>query len=172
MAVSDGSFMDLHQTSTSAFLIEDETTNTNTRFTSVNFIPGLPTDQSAYRSELGGVCDIIAVIESIGECFNLQSDSITIGLNGEHAMWNASDDNDFLNPKQPSFDMSSDIHAKVRKGILTYHWKWVEGHQMDQGTSFSQMDRWGQLNHKADQLAKAYAFACIKERKKIIQLTL
>jgi hypothetical protein len=57
--------------------------------------------------------------------------------------------------------MLSDIHAKVRNSVLTYHWKWVEGHQTDHGTSFLQLDRWGQLNHKADQLAKAYALACI-----------
>jgi hypothetical protein len=145
------------------FSIEDETKDPQTQFTGVNFIPGLPTDQSAYRSELGGASGIIAVIESIVEVFGLQSGTITIGLDGEQAMWNAPNTDNFFNLKQPSFNMLSDIHANTRNSVITYHWKWVKGHQLNQGISYSQMDQWGQLNHEADQLDKAYALACITE---------
>jgi hypothetical protein len=161
IAVSDGSFMDSHTIGTSAFLLEpDEPTPTN-RFIGVNFIPGSPKEQSAYRSKLGGASGIIAAVESIVAKYQLQSGSITIGLDGEQAMWNASDQDDFLDPKQACFDMLSDIHAKTQKSVITYHWRWVEGHQIDKGgMDFAHLDRWGQLNHKADRLAKAYALAC------------
>jgi hypothetical protein len=155
--------MDSHSVGISAFLIENETPNPLNRFIRVNFIPGSPQEQSAYRSELGGASGIIATVESIASKFQLQSGSIIIGLDGEQAMWNASDKEDFLDPKQACFDMLSDIHFKVRNSVITYHWKWVEGHQMDKGgVDFAHMDRWGQLNHEADQLARAYTLSCIQ----------
>jgi hypothetical protein len=154
--------MDSHSIGTPAFLLESDSPDTTNRLIGLNFIPGSPQEQSAYRSKLGGASGIIAAVESIVEKYQLQSGSITIGLDSEQAMWNASDKDDFLNPKQACFDMLSNIHAKTRKSVLTYHWRWVEGHQMDKGgVDFAYMHRWGQLNHEADQLAKAYALSCI-----------
>jgi hypothetical protein len=154
--------MDSHAVGTSAFILEPENPDTTIRFIGVNFIPGSPQEQSAYHSELGGASGSITAVESIVDKYTLKSGSITIGLDGEQTMWNASDKDDFLHPKQVCFNMLSDIHAKTRKSVITYHWQWVGGHQMDKGgVDFADMDRWGQLNHKADQLAKTYALSCI-----------
>jgi hypothetical protein len=121
ITVSDSSLMDSHSVGTSAFLLEPDNPNTTNRFIAVQFILGSQKEQSAYCSELSGASGIIAAVESILEKYQLQSGSITIGLDGKKAMWNASNKDDFLDPKQTSFDMLFNVHAKTRNIVITYH---------------------------------------------------
>lgn len=45
-------------------------------------IPGFTTDQSAYRSEIGGVYDLVMVIDLIKDMRELQNGAVTIGYDG------------------------------------------------------------------------------------------
>ena len=49
----------------------------------VNWVTGTVIDQSAYRSELAGVCRILACLSIIVQQFDIETDGITIALDGE-----------------------------------------------------------------------------------------
>ncbi len=95
-AVSDGSYK--QNRGTSAFLLEGRDGETN-RVTGLNEIPGAPSDQSAYRSELGGISGIIATVDCLCRFHHVSSGSINVRLDGEQTLLNASGTAP-LNPKR------------------------------------------------------------------------
>jgi hypothetical protein len=50
-----------------------------------NWVPGTPTDQSAYRSELAGIAGILSVVAIIIQHYDITNGSITIALDGYSA---------------------------------------------------------------------------------------
>ena len=63
-AISDGSYEDDPQQGSSGFIITPGKTRQN-MLTGRNLIPGSAEDQSAYRSELGGVTGVLAAVSVI-----------------------------------------------------------------------------------------------------------
>jgi hypothetical protein len=55
-----------------------------------NWVPGLPTDQLAYRSELAGIAGILSAVAVIIQQYDITKGSITIALDGESALDQAS----------------------------------------------------------------------------------
>jgi hypothetical protein len=153
IAVSDGSFKDGR--GTAAFVIEDCIHPNNlSQAIGVNTVPGSLEDHSAYRSELSGDWGVISAVECICKAHGVTSGSIEVGLDGEQAM-KVCEGHWTLHAGQPDFDLLQDICTKLSRSPLTWHWRWIEGHQ-DDGKTFKELDRWAQLNVICDGLAKEF----------------
>lgn len=114
-AVSDSSFnpiTPIGPSGTSALNISTSGENVD-GLEAVNWVPGTVIDQSAYRSELAGVCGILACLSIIVQQFDIAADGITIALDGESAL-NQSKGNWPLSIPQPYFDMLQDHSFLIR----------------------------------------------------------
>ena len=148
-AVSDGSYK--QNRGTSAFLLEGKDGETN-RVVGVNQIPGEMEDQSAYRSELGGISGVVASVHCICKVHAVTKGSINCRLDGYQALLHGFGV-DPLDPQKASFDLLTDIRNKIKASPLTWTFDWVEGHQDDRHGA---VDFWGLLNEACDSLAKVY----------------
>lgn len=54
-------------------------------------ISGFKSDQSAYRSEIGGICTLVMVVELIKSMWILGNGSVIIGCDGINALYKAFD---------------------------------------------------------------------------------
>jgi hypothetical protein len=149
-AISDGSFKDKMGTSASVLYGSDP----SKRIMCVNAPPGHEDEQSAYRSELAGIEGTLALVASVCKVHDIRSGSITIGLDGDQALIQASGDWP-LHPSQADFDMLHDIREKLKRLPITVRWKWIEGHQ-DDHVDYEDLDDWAKANVLVDNVAKAY----------------
>jgi hypothetical protein len=77
-AISDGSYNPLtHKGTSSLTIVADK--HGKDPLNGDNWVPGLLTDQSAYRSELAGIAGILSAAAVIIKQYNIISGSITIG---------------------------------------------------------------------------------------------
>jgi hypothetical protein len=122
-----------------------------------NWVPGLPTDQSAYRSELAGIAGILSAVAVMIQQYDITSGSITIALDGKSALDQASAETP-LKIDQADFDILQDIREQLNILPLKVQWKWVEGHQDKKGKT---LDWWALQNQKVDLNAKEFLAKCI-----------
>ena len=94
VAVSDGSFK--NEAGTAAFVLEGN--NKRHRIEGVAEVPGQPSDQSAYRSELTGIFGIAVMITTICKIHNITEGSIEVGCNGLSALRQALEYEGDVNP--------------------------------------------------------------------------
>ena len=147
--ISDGSFK--HNRGTAACILEANN-DSNSRIYAVHDTPGNSTDQSPYRSELGGISMMLLIIQGVIRYHGITKGSIKLGLDGKKAMEQASG-TFILHPKQRSFDMLVDIRKKIALLPITITFFWVEGHQLERHGKQSYM---GDINDKCDYLAKQF----------------
>jgi hypothetical protein len=167
MAVSDGSYKENY--GTSAFIFEGMTTQG--RITGRNRIPGSPTDQSAHRSEVGGIVGMAITLKMLCQLYDITSGKITLGLDGQSALNSTSSVWDPRCQKR-DFDILWEARKQLQALPITIAFRWVEGHQDDPnktpmrilpehlmvGTQrhYGCLDRWAKLNIEADLKAKEY----------------
>lgn len=158
-AVSDGSYKD--QYGTSAGIISSSESDGDMLYF-VNSVPGIPSDQGSYRSELAGILGTLHITESLCNQYQITSGSLTMALDGKEALLQASRTNQThpLLPGQHSFDLIQAIRKTCQLLPITIHWRWVEGHQYEKG---KRLDWWGAQNQTADILAKKYWNTCQQE---------
>lgn len=130
VAVSDGSYDAEFQIGTSAFILIENINDlpqdmpdskgrhpafadnanrrppndTDNTIRGSNQVPGSPEHQGAYRSELAGIEGVLITLQELCRIHDIQSGSITIGLDGQAAKEEAEDDRR-LSATQKSFDM-------------------------------------------------------------------
>ena len=149
LAVSDGSFKDSF--GTSAFVLEGK--DGTHRLTGANVVPGHPDDQSAYRSEIAGVCAILQVLLMICQLFNITEGEVEIGLDGEAAMDRISGPYDpHCNARD--FDLLTHVRALLKELPVTCTFSHIKGHQDD--IEGQELDRRARLNIEMDSRAKAH----------------
>ena len=141
VSVSDGSFDSVLQRGSSAFIISptNKSTTISTFITGGNITTGNPSDQSAYRSELAGALAILATVEFLVSYHKITSGSLTIAFDGAAALKEASKTSG-LSVSQPCFDYLQVIHNTVKALPIDIKWRWVRGHQREQG--FQEIDWW------------------------------
>jgi hypothetical protein len=160
-AVSDGSYK--NDNGTSAFLLcADDVDNC---IIGVNAVPGAPSEQSAYRSELAGVSGILMAIKLVCKKFKITSGSVEIGLDGQQAL-EAAGGNWPLKVHQPDFDLLKDIRTKVQQLPIDITGHWLRGHQADHN-DYQNLDTRAKLNIQADSIAKAFWNHCEKSNKRL-----
>jgi hypothetical protein len=99
MAVSDGSFKEEHGTAAWIVVVSDKCCIEGKVIT-----PGLPSVQSAYRSELAGIFGILATITLLKKRFHVRA-NITIGCDGLSAIHQASYLHDCVDPNALHYDL-------------------------------------------------------------------
>ena len=98
---------------TSGFQLAATKEETEDRLKAVNWVPGSPIDQSAYRSELTGIVGILATTAIIVQHFGIVTGGITIALDVESALDEASGEWS-LTIDQASYNLLQEIRNRVR----------------------------------------------------------
>ena len=150
IAVSDGSFKDSF--GTAAWTIRGD--SDDQFLTGVNVVPGVATDQSAFRSELAGLYGIIMAITTICTSRNILHGCVTVACDGEAALeyifdWGTK----FLKSSTPHLDLIAAGRKLIQQSPLQWKFRHVKGHQDD---FVGPLDRWATLNVEMDMLAKAH----------------
>jgi hypothetical protein len=111
IAVSDGSYKD--ELGTAAYVLEGKTKMN--RIVGVLKVPGLPADQSSYRSELSGMYGIVVMVEVICTHFEITSGAIEAGCDGLSALRKAIGQGSHFDPdiKDSDYDMLSAIRKML-----------------------------------------------------------
>jgi hypothetical protein len=151
IGVADGSLK--NQLGTSAFTLIDE--NTGHCLEGANLVPGQPSDQSAYRSELAGLFGIMTVCKIICQVFKLSEGFIEIACDGLVAGQHALVYESAPSPTKDHFEMISAIRTMKQALPITSLYCHVEGHQKEKYPK-RELDKWAILNDKMDSLAKAF----------------
>ena len=86
-AVSDGSYDDSRQAGSLAFIIAPNKDEGSVCLEGVNFVTGLPDEQSSYRSKLAGVLGVLTCVEALVKFYNIGDGVITIALDGESVIY-------------------------------------------------------------------------------------
>ena len=161
-AVSDGSYKEEagDHYGTSAFVLRGA--NRSAGALGINSVPGHNHEQSSYRSELAGISGSLAIIAAVCDKYGITSGSITIALDGEQAMLNASSSWP-LSPQDTDFDLLTDIRAKVAKSPIDFKWQWIKGHQDDDIHELD-LSPLAQDNVLADRMAKQWLQSCINDQ--------
>ena len=88
--VSDGSFNPEGRQGSSSFTMAATQDDDEERLDGSNYVTGSAEDQSAYRSELAGTIGVLATVAILVKQFSITSGAITIALDGESALEEAS----------------------------------------------------------------------------------
>jgi hypothetical protein len=115
IAVADGSFK--NQLGTPAFTLIDE--NTSNRLEGANLVPGQPSGQSAYRSELAGIFGIMIVCKLLCQVFKLSEGFIEIACDGLAAGQHTLVYESSLSPTQDHFEMISATKTMKQALLIT-----------------------------------------------------
>jgi len=150
IAVSDGSFKDQH--GTAASILQD--IDGRGRLIVLNEVPGCAEDQNPYRSELSGLYGIVCTIEQTCAEHDVTQGAVTIGCDGQEALYRAVISDQLADSTYCDFDLISAIQSKIRSLPVTVTGHWVEGHQDD--LLNRTLDVWAQLNVWCDALAKRH----------------
>jgi len=150
VAVSDGSFAKAH--GTAAWIIQDDSGSGEVGGSLV--VPGYPSDQSAYRSELAGLYAILIAVETICVYFDIHDGSIEVACDGESALNNAITVLDHDSPGKAQFDIIGAIWQARHRSSIQWKFRHVKGHQDDDANAI--FDRWALLNIRMDAEAKAH----------------
>ena len=116
-AVSDGSFYDSHKFGTSATVFD-----TGQHLIIIqNIVPGLPAEQSSYRSELAGIYTFLHFLLHLESHYGLQSGHISFGCDNKSALETSFGyAPDTCN--QSDYDLVSAIHHLLAKLKVDISW--------------------------------------------------
>jgi len=161
-AVSDGSFDSSIMRGSSAFIIscDSECTDESQFVSGSNLTTGNPPDQSAYRSELAGALATLSATAMLVSHYKIQSGTLTIAFDGAAALKECKSNS--LLVSQPCFDYIQTIHNLSADLPCEIRWKWVRGHQREQG--MENIDWWGRMNDLVDSNAKQFLRQSCKGR--------
>ena len=148
--VSDGSFYEDRQYGTSATVIDYGGTSC---IAIRNVVPGPPSLQSAFRSELAGLYTISRLLQLFDDDEGPLS-PVTIACDGESALHSVFEKRVYANQKH--FDIISATKRQFETLKRTVLWKHVKGHQ-DNNAELYTLDRLSMLNVMADNEAKEMA---------------
>jgi len=148
VAVSDGSYKD-HQ-GAAAWIIEGA--DDSVRLRGAGVTPGLPEDQSAYRSELFGLWGILDSLHAFTQAHHINTGSVVIACDGLSALKKATCQYP-IDPNEAHYDLIGAIRHLRQSIPCTLTFEHVKGHQ-DQGFP-TVLSRLASLNVQMDTEAKA-----------------
>jgi hypothetical protein len=145
VSVSDGSFKD--QYGTSAWAIEaepsvgrctgadipPEAASKNNRCKGVNIVPGAPSDQSAYRSEVAGLLGIATMVRELCGFHDITAGTVYLGCDGLSALLNCTDIDYVVKPTSPHFDLITAARAMLQQWPV----KWIPHHVLNAARNYS-----------------------------------
>jgi ribonuclease HI len=130
VAASDGSFDDKTKIGTAAFQIAPSITSVEEKdsYCGATQVPGAPSNQSAYRSELAGVLAVLIILQALCDAHGISEGSIILSLDSQSALAKAKGSWK-LKPRQSDFDILLDIRERTKRLPIKVQYKWIKGHQ-------------------------------------------
>ncbi len=150
-AVCDGSYKDGH--GTAGFCIHGD--NPLLQVEGCNRTPGRREDQSAYRSELGGVVGTLLTLQSLCSVHKITTGAVELGLDCESAIKKIIA---HYPPKVKDchHDMITECRRLINELPIQVKLRWIESHQDEKGRPLHRLDWWARQNIRMDQKAKRY----------------
>jgi hypothetical protein len=120
----------------------------------VAVVPGDPTSQSSFRSEVAGIFAIATMVKAVCDEFGLTSGSVEVGCDGKEALYRCFSPD--FHPKHSiaDFDLLTSTRSVLHSCPISWRHRHVKGHQ-DEDPS-AELDRWATLNIEMDLSAKAH----------------
>ncbi len=163
--VSDGSFKRetaIGPAGTSAVILSpNDNSNKNECATGANWITGTREEQSAYRSELGGIIAGLTIIDAIIRYKNIPSGSVTIALDNDSAIDESNSDHP-ISINNKSFDYIQVIKTWINELPIKVNFRNVSGHQLKH-RDISDLDWWERMNEEMDNEAKSFLRICTQQ---------
>ena len=151
IGVSDGSFK--AQFGTAAWILVDST-NPALELRGNCIVPGRPSDQSAFRSEVAGLFSLCHMVRIICEYYNIIHGQIQVGCDGKEALYRVLSPDFEPSPRDAHFDLIIATRAAIASTTIKWSYRWVKGHQDDDPTR--ELDIWARLNVDMDTQAKCH----------------
>lgn len=123
VAVSDGSYKD--ETGTFVAVLHDGKLENILK--TCNQVPGETDKQSAYRSELAGICGSLTLLYAVCKAYTIKKGLTTVALDGKQAMV-YSVAQQLPECSSPSYDLLQHIFYLKKKIPIMIKWAWVKGH--------------------------------------------
>lgn len=150
-AVTDGSYKDYMGTAAFTFRASPDD---HRELTFVQMTPERPEELTPYRAEVGGIYGIMAFVNCLMRGRENSTGTLTVACDCLGAL-----DRAFTEypptPKQPDFDLYSEIFRLRGNTNIKWRRRWVKGHQDRQG-NIEALDHWAQINIEMDRLAKQH----------------
>jgi hypothetical protein len=150
IAISDGS--NKTKWGTAAWRIISDT-NEAEQWAGLHVTPGRNDDQSAFRSEIGGIYDIAVEIELLCKFFHISNGSVSFGSDWEAALYNIFDRNKKATATTDYFDLIMATRKILDRIPISFSHVHVPAHQ---DISRDEMDIWGRAKSDCDTDAKAF----------------
>jgi hypothetical protein len=115
--------------------------------------PGIKYDQSAFRSEIGGIYAMTVAIKLICKFFHMSNGSVSFGSDCEAALYDTFDRNTETTATTNSFDLTMATIKVPDRLPGSFSHRHVPAHQ---DISRDEMDKWGIANDDCDTDAKAF----------------
>eukprot|EP00978_Attheya_sp_CCMP212_P040354 scaffold219421_cov32-Attheya_sp.AAC.2 len=107
---------------------------------------------SVFRSELGGLYGIVCVLEDLCIQYTITDGHVTIGCDGQEALWQALGSSSPISPWASDFDLVAAIRCIIQALPIRTCMKWIKGHQ--DSLPGESLDLWARLNISMDLFAK------------------
>jgi hypothetical protein len=120
--VSDGSFV--QPFAMAAFVMENETRECCV--TNRIIVPGSGEEMSAYRGEVSGILASLFFVNHLCSFFHIQMGSITMGCDGEGALYQSFHEDTPQSIDTPSFDLLMAIHRYRSWSSLRWQTTWIK----------------------------------------------
>ena len=150
-AVSDGSYIKGEEVGSAGWIIEGD--QEGNQLTGQYETPGSKKSQCSHRSEMWGILGIIMTANAFCRTYNIRDGSIVAKCDGEGTIKVLQWLHPITKNSRQHFDLILSIKRAIDASPLQWEFIHLEGHQ-DEHTSYSQLDRWAQLNVLADTMAK------------------
>ena len=151
IGVSDGSFK--AKFGTVAWTLADSKDLT-VRLSGKCVVPGQPTDQSAFRSEVSGLYALCHTIRLVCDYYRVLAGQVVLACDGKEALHRVFAADFEPMPRDEHFDLLIGAWEAIRQTPITWVSKWVKGHQDDDVTA--ELDDWAKLNVAMDWQAKLH----------------
>jgi hypothetical protein len=128
-------------------------TNEAEQWAGLHVTPGRKDDQSAFRSEIGGIYAMAVAIELICKFFHISNGSVSFGSDREAALYYIFDRNKKVTAMTNYFDLIMATRKVLYRLPISFSHRLVPAHQ---DISRDKMDIWGRVADDCDTDAKAF----------------
>jgi hypothetical protein len=149
--VSDGSYVKDRSIGSAGWIVEGNEIGNQIR--GQQETPGPKNCQCSHRSEMWGILGLVMTVNSLCQTYQITEGTVTAKCDGEGTIKILQWLHGIINNSRKHFDIISALQQAIEASPVTWNFSHLKGHQ-DKYVSFSQLDRWAQLNVKADILAK------------------
>ena len=149
--VSDGSYVEDRGIGSAGWIVEGNIVGNQIR--GQQETPGSEISQCSHRSEMWGMLGLVMTINEFCKAHNITEGTVTAKCDGEGTIKILQWMHGIIKNSRKHFDIILALQQAIESSPVRWQFIHLKGHQ-DKYVSFSQLDRWAQLNVMADTMAK------------------